>query len=418
MPDVFSPAVAVPQRFDLPGGLTLLLDPDPDAQTVAAGYFVRTGARDELPGEMGVSHFIEHLLFKGSEELSAAQLGERLDDLGGHSNAFTSEEATVYHAASLPEQTGELLSTLTELMRPALREADIEPERGVILEEIAMYADQPAVRVAEELHADYWGDHPLGYRILGTTRTVGALSPGALRRNHRERYGAGRVTLVVTGAFDPQRILAWAQEHLAGWPVSPPPPPALPAIPAHPARLRLIPDESLSRVQVATAAPGLPITHPLREAAAVLADLIGGDSGALYWALVDTGLADSADLSHLDYHDTGLFEGGFSCDPERAQTVLDRYRQVLRDAAGLITEASVRRAARKHAVNLLLRADTPQDRLFTLGMEYLASGRVITVPELVERFARLTPDDVRDVLALCPLDRLTVVALGPLDSLN
>ncbi|THF86665.1 insulinase family protein [Deinococcus sp. KSM4-11] len=418
MPDPSTPSATTAQRHTLPGGLTLLLDPDVDAQTVAAGYFVRTGARDETPQEMGVSHFIEHLLFKGSEHVSAADLNARLDDLGGHANAFTSEEATVYHAASLPERTADLLATLTELMRPALRAADIEPERGVILEEIAMYADQPTVRVAEELHADYWGAHPLGYRILGTPETVSALSPDALRRNHHDRYGAGRITLAVTGAIDAAAVLRWAQDTLGTWPGSPPAPPAVPATPAHPGSLRLITDHALSRVQVATAAPGLSITHPLREAASVLADLIGGDSGALYWALIDTGLADSADLSHLDYHDAGIFEGGFSCDPERTQAVLDTYRTILANAADLITPDAVRRAARKHAVSLLLRADTPQDRLFTLGMEYLATGQIVTVPELVARFERLTVQDVQDVLTLCPLDRLSVVALGPLDRLT
>ncbi|WP_309571340.1 pitrilysin family protein, partial [Deinococcus sp.] len=301
---------------------------------------------------------------------------------------------------------------------PALRAADIEPERGVILEEIAMYADQPTVRVAEELHADYWGDHPLGYRILGTAQTVSDLSPDALRRNHQERYGAGRVTLAVTGAIDAAAVLAWAQDTLRTWPESPPAPLPRPATPAHPGTLRLITDLALSRVQVATAAPGLSVTHPQREAASVLADLIGGDSGALYWALIDTGLADSADLSHLDYHDVGLFEGGFSCDPERTQAVLDTYRAILRDAGDLITPDAVRRAARKHAVSLLLRADTPQDRLFTLGMEYLATGQIVSVAELVARFERLTVQDVRDVLELCPLEALTVVALGPLDQLT
>ncbi|MFC3831752.1 MULTISPECIES: M16 family metallopeptidase [Deinococcus] len=417
MPDSM-PTLAGARRHVLPGGLTVLLDPDLDAQTVAAGYFVRTGARDERSGEMGVSHFIEHLLFKGSEHVSAAELNARLDDLGGHANAFTSEEATVYHAASLPERLPELLDTLTELMRPALRAADIEPERGVILEEIAMYADQPTVRVAEELHADYWAAHPLGHRILGTVDTVSALSPDALRRNHHERYGAGRVTLVVTGQFDAAAVLDWAQHTLGTWPASPVPPASVPAVPAHPGTLRVLTDMALSRVQVATAAPGLGITHPLREAASVLADLIGGDNGALYWALIDTGLADSADLSHLDYVDTGIFEGGFSCDPARAQTVLDTYRRVLADAGSLITPDAVRRAARKHAVGLLLRADTPQDRLFTLGMEYVATGQVVTVEQLVARFERLTVQDVQAVLALCPLDRLTVVALGPLDTLT
>ncbi|MFC6592237.1 M16 family metallopeptidase [Deinococcus lacus] len=154
----------------LPGGLRLLLDPDPQAQTVAAGCFVTVGARDEAPGEMGVSHFLEHLMFKGSTRVGAAELNERLDDLGGYSNAFTGEEMTVYHLAALPERCGEVFGTLSELLRPALRPGDIHTERGVILEEIAMYAEQPVTQVMEALHSTYWGRHPLGQSVLGTPK--------------------------------------------------------------------------------------------------------------------------------------------------------------------------------------------------------------------------------------------------------
>ncbi|MDB5046355.1 MAG: peptidase [Deinococcus sp.] len=411
------------QLHHLPSGLTLLLEPDPAAQTVAAGYFVNTGARDETPAEMGASHFIEHLMFKGSEALSAAQLNERLDDLGGNANAFTSEEATVYHAAALPEYTPALLDTLTQLMRPALRQSDLESERGVILEEIAMYADQPPVRVIDELRADYWGAHPLGQPVLGTVKTVSALTRDALARNHRERYGANQVTLAVVGAFDPAAVLAWAEAELGGWPAAAPlPTPQLPA-PVHPGTVRVVHDPSLTRVQLALSLPGLPTTHPLREAAVVLADLIGGENGALYWTLLDTGLADGADLAHLEYRDIGTFEGGFSCDPDRAQTVLDGFRAVLAGAGDLITETAVRRASRKMAVGTLLRAETPHGRLFTLGMEHLAHGHPSTTADLVDRYTRVTADDVREVLRLCPINNInefppTVVALGPIETLN
>ncbi|BDP42685.1 zinc protease [Deinococcus aetherius] len=402
----------------LENGLTLLLEPDEGAQTVAAGYFVATGARDERPEELGASHFLEHLMFKGSERVGAAELNERLDDLGGNANAFTSEEATVYHAATLPEHAPELLDTLTELMRPALRPEDIEPERGVILEEIAMYAEQPGVRAVDELHADYWGDHPLGHLVLGTTETVGAMTREALARNHRERYGAERVALTVVGAFDPARVQGWAQGALGSWRAGTRPAPAPLPLPRHPGTVRTVLDPSLARVQVALALPGLSAAHPLREAAVVLAELVGGENGLLHWALLDTGLADGADLAHLEYRDAGTFEGGFSCDPDRAQTVLGRYRAVLAEAGQAVTDAAVRRAARKLAVGTLLRAETPQGRLFSLGMEHLALGRPVGTDELVDRFARVTPADVRAVLELCPLSGPTVVALGPLDALR
>ncbi|TDE86813.1 pitrilysin family protein [Deinococcus sp. S9] len=405
-------------RCTLPNGLTLLLEPDAEAQTVAAGYFVATGSRDERPEELGASHFLEHLMFKGSERLDAAALNARLDELGGNANAFTSEEATVYHAATLPEQAPELLETLTELLRPALRPADIEPERGVILEEIAMYAEQPAVRVVDELRADYWGEHPLGHAVLGTPQTVGSLSREALARNHRERYGADRVTLAVVGAFDTDQVLTWAQKALTSWPAGTPQAACISPRPPAPGTVRTLHDDRLMRVQVALALPGLPAPHPLREAAVVLAELLGGENGLLYWALLDTGLADSADLAHLDYRDAGTFEGGFSCDPERAQMVLDTYRAVLQRAPDTLTEAAVRRAARKLAVSSLLRAETPQGRLFALGMEYLTLGQALSTAELAERFARVTAEDVRAVLELCPLTTPTVVALGPIKAMR
>ena len=406
-------------REVLPTGLTLLLEPDPQAQSVAAGYFVATGARDETADVMGVSHFLEHLMFKGSERLGAAALAERLDELGGQANAFTSEEVTVYHAAALPERADELLETLTELMRPALRPDDIEPERSVILEEIAMYAEQPGVRVAEALRRDYWGEHPLSFTVLGTAQTVGALRREQLQHHWARHYRAGAVTLVVTGAFDARAVRDWAAQALAAWPTGTPATPSVtPPAPVHPGTVRVMCEPSLTRTQVAFALPGLPTTHPLREAAAVLAELVGGENGALYWALLDTGLADSADLSHMDYRDVGVFEGGFSCDPQRVAEVLRRTRLVLGSADTLITGASVRRVARKAAVSILLRSESPQGRLFALGLEGLATGQTPSASELAERYLRVTPEDVRAVLRLCPLAQPTVVVLGPLATLD
>lgn len=407
--------MSAPSLERLPSGLTLLLDPDPAALSVAAGYFVATGARDEPADEMGASHFLEHLMFKGSARLSAAALNERLDDLGGQANAFTAEEATVYHAAALPECTGELLDTLTELLRPALRPADIDSERGVILEEIAMYAEQPGVRVAEELRRECWGAHPLSHQILGTPDTLRRLDRAALTRHFAARYGAERVTLVVSGAFGPAAVRAWAGRELAGWrpgsgsPAAPQPGPTL----RRTGQVRFVADPDLTRTQVALALPGLAVGHPLREAAALLADLIGGENGALYWALLDTGLADSADLGHMEYRDVGVFEGGFSCDPDRTGEVLARYRTVLCAADTLITDVAVRRAARKAAVSVLLRAESPQGRLFALGMEYLATREVRTPEDLAARYAAVTPEEVREVLRLCPLRDPVVVVLGP-----
>jgi len=405
------PEVVRPTLHTLPSGLKVLLAPDPLAQTVAMGYFVQTGARDEESSEMGASHFLEHLMFKGNDRVSGAELNARLDALGGHANAFTSDEATVYHAASLPERAPELLDALSVLLEPALRPEDVEVERGVILEEIAMYQDQPEARVFDALRAAYWGEHHLGHQVLGTVQTVSALTPERLRHNFLTRYGSPSVVLVATGQLDPQAVLAQAAEISADWPQTVH---ERQTSPRHPvSALHLLPDDTLGRLHVAVCTPGLAASHPLREAAAVLSEIIGGENGRLYWALLDTGLADSADLAHAEYQETGVFEGGFSCDPGRAAQVLAIFRGVLQDVqtAG-VSDAEVRRAARKLAVSTLLRSETPQGQLFGLGMEYLALGRVMTVEEAVERVAGVTPADVRALLDLRPFDVQVTVALG------
>lgn len=391
----------------LPSGLRLLTESDPQASTVAAGFFIASGSRHDQPGGQGAAHFLEHLLFKGSDALSAAELNERLDWLGGAHNAFTSQEQTVYHIAGLPEDLPQLLDTLRELLRPALREADIEAERGVILEEIAMYASQPGVRVLEAMQAEFWGGHPLGQSILGTPASVGGLDRAALFAQVQRAYAPHNVLLVVTGALVAEEVWAWAERELEGWPwqaAAHAPADDAAGAPSPSRQIRTLVWPGLERAQGAFAWPGLPTRHPLRAAAAVLAELTGGENSRLYWTLLDSGLADSADLGHLDFGDCGSFEGGFSCDPDRADEVTRLFVQTV---SGLHrtppTPAEVGSAARRLAAETGLRADTPAERLFVLGLENLVpeGEKIITPEDLSAELAAVTPEQVAAVLQAC-----------------
>lgn len=160
----------------LPNGLEIQAEVDPQAHTAALGFFVRTGARDE-PGElMGVSHFLEHMMFKGSETRNAEQVNRDFDDLGANHNAFTTGELTAYYAHVLPERTNAALGILADILQPALRAKDFDEEKGVIIEEIAMYADQPFWVGYERMMEELYRGHPLSHRVLGTKATVSALS--------------------------------------------------------------------------------------------------------------------------------------------------------------------------------------------------------------------------------------------------
>jgi predicted Zn-dependent peptidase len=160
-----------PLRFDeavLPTGLRVVGEHNPGAESVAIAYLIETGGRDEDESEHGVSHFLEHLCFKGTARRDAARVSRDFDALGARYNAFTSDERTAYYGAVLPDAASDLLELLTDMMRPALRGEDVDVERNVVLEEIAMDADSPASAAFDRARAAYFGSHPIGRSLLGT----------------------------------------------------------------------------------------------------------------------------------------------------------------------------------------------------------------------------------------------------------
>ena len=152
----------------LDNGLTIIAEVDPSAHSAAVGYFVRTGARDEPTPQMGVSHFLEHMMFKGTDKRSAERLNQDFDRLGARNNAYTSAELTCFHATVTPDRLTDVNDVLADMMRPALRDDDFTTEKGVILEEIAMYDDNPFWVLYEHAMEKFYGKHPIGHRVLGT----------------------------------------------------------------------------------------------------------------------------------------------------------------------------------------------------------------------------------------------------------
>lgn len=268
-------------RFDkavLGNGLTVIGEYNPRAASAAVGYVVRTGARDETPDIAGVSHFLEHMLFKGNERLSAEDINRRFDELGADNNAYTSEERTVYYGAVLADRADELLDLLTEMMEPSLRQDDFDMEKKVILEEIAMYQDRPAQRLFEAANERFWNGHPLGNSVLGSSESVGALSRDAMKAYFDLRYSPSNIHLVLAGNYDWNAMLKRAEERTAGWrdfAVARSVGKADPATGSE-----SMTDASLNRVHTAFAAPGLPVDHPYRFAPGILASAIGDGSGS------------------------------------------------------------------------------------------------------------------------------------------
>ncbi|MDQ3458363.1 MAG: insulinase family protein [Deinococcota bacterium] len=400
-------------RTTLDNGLTVIGERNPRAQSFAAGYFVRTGARDETQELSGVSHFLEHMMFRGSARRGGDEVLREFDELGAKYNAYTSDETTVYYGSVLPERAGALLDLLSDMMRPLLRETDFETEKKVILEEIAMYEDRPAFKVFEEGGRLYYRGHPLGNPVLGSSASIRTLSRGAMLDYFRARYAPNNLVLALSGRYDWEAVLAQVSALTAEWQPQDAPR-RYPEL--RPARGRQdLESAKLKRVHAVAYAPGVSAADPLRFAAGILASCLGASSGSrLYWALVDGGLADSASLSHDGADGSGSFVGYLSCAPGLAPQVLDIFERTLQDAqAGGLEAGEWERAQRKLATGLTLGGETPFGRLMSLGSSYLYTGDYRSVPALVERIMNTGLDEADRLLARRPFDALFTAVLGP-----
>ena len=201
----------------LENGLTVIAECSPLAHTAAVGFFVRTGARDEPRELMGVSHYLEHMVFKGTARRSADQVNRDFDRIGANHNAFTTAELTAFHAHVLPEHLDDATGILADILRPSLRQADFDEEKGVILEEIAMYDDNPFWRLWEHASERFFGAHPMGHRVLGTRETIKALTRDQMQAYFDDRYGASSTVVCAAGAVDFDALVATLRRECGSW---------------------------------------------------------------------------------------------------------------------------------------------------------------------------------------------------------
>src|SRR5580700_9920999 len=195
------------RQHQLSNGLDIIAEENPDSHSFAAGMFVKTGARDEAPSLNGVSHFLEHMMFKGSSKYTWEDVNRIFDELGAKYNAFTSQEMTAYYANVLPEFTERAVEHLSHLLRPAIRIEDFTTEKKVILEEIAMYLDDPGHRVSERLMEAHFGNHPLSMSILGSAESIQKLQRDEMAQYFKSRYGPGNMVLSATGKLEFDEIV-------------------------------------------------------------------------------------------------------------------------------------------------------------------------------------------------------------------
>lgn len=406
------------RKQTLSNGLTIVAECNPQAYSASYAFFVRTGSRDEQDAVSGVSHFLEHMVFKGTPTRSSLDVNRELDELTSSSNAFTNEEQKVYYATTLPEDQAKIVGLLADIMRPSLRQEDFDTEKLVILKEIAKYEDEPPFNAHEKCMALHFGKHPLGRSVLGTVESIEKLQRDQMLAYFEERYSPRNIVLAAAGNIDFAALVQSAEEHCGRWK----------AFPAERKLERAVAQQRFAIYQKANAVQQYIIqagTAPATEdddryAARLMTTVIGDDSGSrLFWELVDTGRAEYAAISPNEFQGTGMYMSALCCAPEEAQDNLDAMTEVLAEAQeGGVTEEELEQAKNKVCAQVVLHAERPASRMFSVGNGWLQRQQYRTVRETVAAYRSVTTEDIRRVLDKYPLNKMSTVAIGPLKELR
>jgi len=401
------------KQTTLENGLTVIAEINPEAKSVALGYFCKTGSRDETPEISGVSHFLEHMLFKGTDKRDSLEVNLEFDQMGAQYNAFTSEENTVYYGAVLPEFAPRLLELWTDLMRPALRQQDFDTEKKVILEEIALYQDRPNVMLFDWGRARYFAGHPLGNSVLGTTQSISALTRDQMAAYQAQRYTPGNLVLVLAGKVDWERTLAQVAELTASW-TRGQANRAYPALNPAVGELRE-PYPKATQTYLAVFAPGVSAQDPRRYAAHILANILGEEGNSrLHWALSDKGLVESVGAGIDEADRAGVYYIFAQTDPAHEETV----KAVLREELERLEREGVRqeeleRAKNKLATALVFAGETPMQRLMSVGINYIYNQSYEPLSEVARKVEAVTLADVNGLLESRPFSQSFFYSLVP-----
>lgn len=406
------------QQTQLANGLSIVAELNPAVHSVALGFFVRTGSRDETAAVSGVSHFLEHMVFKGSEKFSADDVNRIFDEVGAKYNAATAEEGTLFYGAVLPEYLPQAFELFANILRPALRQEDFDMEKNVILEEIGMYEDQPSFTAYENLMQTHFAGHPLGQSVLGTKESITALTCEQMRAYHRDRYQAGNVTLAIAGNTDWSQILSLAEVHCTSWPAGTCPRATHEAKPSGGVKVITRPKSQQEHVMQMSPAPSA--QNRLRLAAEILSVIVGDHSGSrLFWELVDPGLAEAADLDFSEYDGSGSYLTYLSCEPDAVSENLTRIQAIYSEVNQQgIRDEELDQAKNKVASRVVLRSERPMGRLSSLGGNWVYRQEYRSVDDDLATLRGITSRDVRELLDAYPLGATTTVAVGPLESLS
>jgi len=405
----------------LANGVRVITESMAHVRSVSVGIWIGTGSRRETSEQNGLSHFIEHMLFKGTTHRSAEDIARSVDSIGGNLDAFTAKELVCFNTKVLDEHLSLAWDVLADLvLNPLFRPEDIEKEKGVILEEIKMEADSPDYLVHEIFSSNFWKDHPLGKPILGTRETVKRFDSDGLRSYYSEVYAPENLLVTAAGNLTHDRLVSLVRAHFEslppGKPVTPDPAPN-----TH-ARIALRNKKALEQVHLCLGVPSYPRPHDDRFACYVLNTLLGGGmSSRLFQNIRERqGLAYAVFSELNPYRDTGCLSiyAGTSVESARkvVESIVNEFRDLKDHAVG---DEELRRAKDHLKGSLMLSLESTASRMSNLAQQEMYFRRFFTLDELVESIESVTAADVQRIAqAFFDPKQIAVTVLGNLENLK
>ena len=409
------------RRTVLPNGLIVLTERMEYMRSVAMGVWVKSGSRCEPAESNGISHFVEHMLFKGTRSRSAQQIAREMDSIGGNLDAFTGMETICFNVKSLAEHVPIALDVLADLvLNPTFAAPDIERERGVILEEIKIDEDNPDVLVNELFTQAFWKNHPLGKPILGTTATVARLNQENLVAYHSDRFHGGNMIFAAAGNLDHDQFTAAVAQKFSTLSSGN----AFPELPAPEAGARIVlrNKKALEQVQICMGVPAPPITDENRYATLILNTVLGGGMSSRLFQTVreERGMAYSIYSDLSPYRDTGtlcVFAGtSVGKGLQVVELVLDEFRKLKQEP---LTGEELTRTKDQVKGNILMGLESSNSRMANLARQEMYFHTFMTVDEIIARIDAVDADQVQAMAQrLFDPARIAVTLLGRLDGVK
>ena len=407
----------------LPNGMLVLTESMPHMRSVSMGAWVKQGSRDETAEENGISHFVEHMVFKGTTSRTAQEIAREVDSIGGNLDAFTGKETVCFNIKVLDENMAPALDVLSDLvLHPRFTEEDLEREQGVILEEIKMDEDNPDALVHETFTQRFWKNHALGRPILGTVKTVSSFDRETVFAHHRQRFTAANVVFSAAGHLHHDQFVEAVEAKFGSLPSGAGETASGQAAPLTTPHITLKKKRSLEQVQLCLGVPAPAVDVPERFALYLMNLILGGGMSSRLFQTIreDEGLAYSIFSELSPFRDTGALSiyAGVSLDKAQKALALTlaELRRLKQESVG---KAELKRARDQMKSNIVLGLESSSSRMSNLARQQMYFGRFFTVNEIEHEIDRVTPQEIQRLAnELFRSEAIAVTLLGNLGSMK